>query len=307
MNYLTGEITMEQSESIAALAAALAIAQLEIGGAVKGKSNPAFKSKYADLSSVWDAWQAVGPAQGLAVIQMPGAYVNNCATVTTIIAHKSGEWMRETLSIPVSKQDAQGYGSALTYARRYALAAFVGIAPEDDDGNAAVAAGAPAKPVWPEGPHPNKTALQAAWKALCYHLDALTTPDDIEAAIDDAKPMLAQFRAAARADILRRDYEGFDDFKGVTQTLSDARARVANRAEYPTDTEGVPLAEPEYPDSVKHIIAAIGNRETKKALADWHKMNAAAIEALDDHHKAIVRATYAARLSAINAMDTVTA
>ena len=129
---------MEMSENIAALSTALATAQATLGGAVKDKANPAFKSKYADLGSVWDAWQLVGPAQGLSVVQLPGAFADGKATLTTILSHKSGEWIRETLSIPVTKADAQGYGSALTYARRYALASFVGVCPEDDDGNGAV-------------------------------------------------------------------------------------------------------------------------------------------------------------------------
>jgi hypothetical protein len=129
---------MEMSEQIADLATALATAQKTIEGAAKDRHNPAFKSKYADLSSVWEAWQAVGPVNGLALMQLPGAMVEGKVTLTTMLTHKSGQWMRETLHIPVTKQDAQGYGSALTYARRYALSAFVGIAPEDDDGNASV-------------------------------------------------------------------------------------------------------------------------------------------------------------------------
>lgn len=129
---------MEMTAEIGDLSAALAIAQETIAGAAKDRSNPAFKSKYATLASVWEAWQGAGPKQGLAMIQLPGAVEDGKVSVTTMISHKSGQWIRETLTIPVTKQDAQGYGSALTYARRYALAAFVGVAPEDDDGNAAV-------------------------------------------------------------------------------------------------------------------------------------------------------------------------
>ena len=149
---------MQMSETIGALATALAAAQATIGGAVKDRVNPAFKSKYADLSSVWDAWQQVGPAQGLGVVQLPGEMVDGKVTLTTVLTHKSGEWMRETLSIPVTKQDAQGYGSALTYARRYGLSALVGIAPEDDDGNASVKPGP--RPVQNEAPSPPISAEQ---------------------------------------------------------------------------------------------------------------------------------------------------
>ena len=129
---------MQQSPEINKLAAALAKAQGQMDGAKKDSSNPHFKSKYADLSSVWDACRAALSSNGLAVIQMPGECVDGRVAMTTTLTHASGQWMRETLTIPLQKVDAQGYGSATTYARRYALAAFVGIAPEDDDGNAAV-------------------------------------------------------------------------------------------------------------------------------------------------------------------------
>ena len=152
------------SPTIAALAASLAAAQATIGGAVKGKTNPAFKTKYADLSAVWEAWQEVGPAQGLAVVQLPGEMIEGRVNVTTMLMHKSGEWMRETLSIPVTKADAQGYGSALTYARRYALSALTGIAPEDDDGNASVRRDTPTR--WPDSVNTMIAGITAAADAM---------------------------------------------------------------------------------------------------------------------------------------------
>ena len=128
---------IEQSESIAALSKALTQVQGSVEGAVKGKVNPAFKSKYADLTSVWEACREPLVMNGLSVVQFPGEMIDNRMTLTTQLSHESGEWMRCTLSIPLTKADAQGYGSAVTYARRYALAAVVGVCPEDDDGNAA--------------------------------------------------------------------------------------------------------------------------------------------------------------------------
>lgn len=128
---------IQQSDSIAALAAALSKVQATVEGALKDSNNPHFKSKYADLSSVWAACRDQLTAHGLSVVQFPGEMVDNRMTMTTQLSHESGEWMRGTLSIPLTKTDAQGYGSAVTYARRYALAAVVGVCPEDDDGNAA--------------------------------------------------------------------------------------------------------------------------------------------------------------------------
>lgn len=127
------------SEALDQFAAAMAKVQADIGGAVKGSVNPAFRSKYADLSAVWEAWQAIGPQNGFAVMQFPGVYNADAKTMamTTLVTHSSGQWVQSELSVPLSKVDAQGYGSATTYARRYSLAAAVGICPEDDDGNAA--------------------------------------------------------------------------------------------------------------------------------------------------------------------------
>ena len=130
---------MHQSESIAKLATALSIVQGKLTYAKKDSANPFFKSKYADLESVWDACRDLLSANGLAVVQLPGEYFENTMALTTIITHSSGEWISQQMSLPVTKPDAQGAGSALTYMRRYALAAVVGVVQADDDGNAASA------------------------------------------------------------------------------------------------------------------------------------------------------------------------
>ena len=129
---------MNKSESIAGLAAALASAQGSMKGAIKDSANPFFKSKYADLASVVEAIRAAFSANGLSYIQTLEPSDKDEVRVETTLLHSSGEWIScGILSLPVSKVDAQGYGSALTYARRYSLSAAVGVAPEDDDGNAA--------------------------------------------------------------------------------------------------------------------------------------------------------------------------
>lgn len=137
---------MNKSESISALAAALVKAQAKIEGAAKTSTNPHFRSKYADLSSVVEAIKKPVTDAGLAWTQIIHDDAENAAKVETVILHSSGEWLScGAISVPVSKADAQGYGSALTYARRYSLSSAFGVAPEDDDGNAAAAA----KPITP--------------------------------------------------------------------------------------------------------------------------------------------------------------
>ena len=117
----------------------LAKAKKEMGKVFKNSKNPHFKSNYADLESVWDACRDLLSANGLAVSQFPGTYsdLDKSMSLTTILTHNSGEWISQKMSVPVTKPDAQGAGSALTYMRRYALAAVVGVVQADDDGNAA--------------------------------------------------------------------------------------------------------------------------------------------------------------------------
>jgi hypothetical protein len=130
---------MMQSESIANLADALSTVQGKLTHAKKDSANPFFKSKYADLESVWDACRDLLAHNGLAVAQFPGTYsdLDKSMSLTTILMHGSGEWISQEMSVPVSKVDPQGAGSALTYMRRYALAAVIGVVQADDDGNAA--------------------------------------------------------------------------------------------------------------------------------------------------------------------------
>ncbi|SPA44645.1 ERF family protein [Cupriavidus taiwanensis] len=128
---------MEANKNISA---AFVKAQQAFAPALKSSSNPHFKSKYADLAACVEAVIDALNGNGIAVIQRP-VLCDNGVTVETVFVHESGETLSGgVLHVPAQKQDAQGYGSALTYCRRYGLMAACGIAPEDDDGNAAVAA-----------------------------------------------------------------------------------------------------------------------------------------------------------------------
>lgn len=125
------------SEQTGALASALVKAQRGFAPALKSSTNPHFKSKYADLSACVEAVIDSLNANGIALIQQTHECESG-VTVETVFLHESGESMScGRLHVPASKNDPQGYGSALTYARRYSLMASCGIAPEDDDGNAA--------------------------------------------------------------------------------------------------------------------------------------------------------------------------
>ena len=127
-----------QSESITALACALSAFQAQCEAATKNAANPHLKNKYADLASIWDAIREPLGVNGLSVVQLPMPGVGGVINLRTQLLHKSGEWIASELAMPCAKQDPQGYGSALTYARRYALAAMLGVTQEDDDADRAV-------------------------------------------------------------------------------------------------------------------------------------------------------------------------
>jgi hypothetical protein len=127
---------MNKSESIKEIATAMAAAQAEMGSAKKGKDNPFFKSKYADISEVIKVIKEPFANNGLSYVQFP-VEKDGRVGVETILMHSSGEFVSHEFTVNLSKQDAQGAGSAITYCRRYALQSIAGIPAEDDDGNTA--------------------------------------------------------------------------------------------------------------------------------------------------------------------------
>lgn len=161
---------MQTSDQINEIAAALSKAQGEMDNATKDSANPFFRSKYADLASVREAVRAPFAKHGLAVIQFPkteftgtpepyewtaksgekryGVRVSCVVSVLTRLVHTSGQWVEDLVSTMLPTGDPQAVGSAITYLRRYALQSVAGVAPEDDDGEAAHTRGVPqAQPV----------------------------------------------------------------------------------------------------------------------------------------------------------------
>ena len=196
---------MTQSEQINEISAALAKAQGEMEGAIKDSANPFFKSRYADLASVWDACRKPLSTHGLSIAQFPrteyagtpeiyewtsrageqrtGVKVICTVSVTTRLLHASGQWLEDTASAMLASGDPQAIGSAITYLRRYSLQSIVGVAPEDDDGERAQGRGngSATTVAPPRGPSPTgyddwlrdlegvvnegTRALEHAWKA----------------------------------------------------------------------------------------------------------------------------------------------
>jgi hypothetical protein len=133
---------MEHSEKLSTFAPAFVLAQAKIKAAEKDGVNKFFDNRrYAGLSSVMDACKEALNSEGIAVLQTPAPSEAGKLALATVLMHKSGEWVSGTVTVPLAKADPQGYGSAMTYARRYSLAAMVGVCPEDDDGEGAVGRG----------------------------------------------------------------------------------------------------------------------------------------------------------------------
>jgi hypothetical protein len=143
---------MSQSETINALAEALAKAQGEMSEPTHDKTNPHFKSKYASLAAVHKALRGPLAKNGLAWVQALVPSDNGEAVVRTVLMHSSGQWIDSTVAIKPDKPTPQGFGSALTYARRYGLSSLTGVyADEDDDANTAEPERKPFKPTEAKG------------------------------------------------------------------------------------------------------------------------------------------------------------
>lgn len=180
------------SDSVAALAAALAKAQGMMSHASKDAQNPHFRSRYADLAAVWSAVREPLSANGLSVVQTV-AQGDGTVGVRSLLLHASGEWICSVLEMPVAQKTPQGYGSALTYARRYALAALVGIAQDDDDAEAATRPSAPVLP-----PAQKRTPVPREQSPAPAPRPAAATPDD-----DPVERALIAIAEAQTADDLQ--------------------------------------------------------------------------------------------------------
>ena len=177
---------MKTSETIEELAKALVKAQSQMGGAVADSDNPFFKSKYADLGSVVKAIKEPFCENGLSYVQFP-CNDDSGVGVTTRLMHTSGQWLEQNYTLPIVKRDPQAAGSAITYARRYALQSIAGIPTADDDAEAAMQRNSvQAKPVKPSNTKPS-TAKTTEKKKL----GGETKIENEEQAFETAEAMLA--------------------------------------------------------------------------------------------------------------------
>lgn len=186
----------------ASLHSAMAAAFAEIEAATKSANNPHFKSKYADISAVIDAVKPALIRHGLFFTQHPQPSEDG-VTVETLLHHASGESMSlGSLYLPANKRDAQGFGSALTYARRYALQTAFGVPTEDDDGNAAsraVAGQSQTGTVSQQQPKkaPAHSALKTAYRQFIHEANGCGDGDELSAFLATAESvkLVAEIKA----------------------------------------------------------------------------------------------------------------
>ena len=209
------------------ISSALVKAQKEFGPALKSSTNPAFRSRYADLSACVEAVIDALNNNDIFLMQ-PTHECTDGVIVETIFIHSSGEQMSSgKLHVPATKHDAQGYGSALTYARRYSLMTACGIAPEDDDGNnASKPKAAPAKPAAAPAPAA-KAPVKVEGKDTEWQLKVVAMPDGdhsewSQLVIDATMLQIGQAKSEADVmNIFKTNRNIYDEGKSGSPTAYD--------------------------------------------------------------------------------------
>ena len=202
---------MKTSSEITKIAPALLAAQRVITHAVKAAKNDHFKSRYADLSAVLEAVKEPLNAQGIIILQ-PASSDATGVMVETILLHESGEFISETLYIPVDTASAQKFGSAQSYARRYGLQSIIGLPAKDDDGNKASEDAPPiVKSGEPPAPRKMKTAR---FVEICTTMGAATKVDTLREALTAA---VREARALGDAEAERSFIAKGAELKGVIE------------------------------------------------------------------------------------------
>ena len=230
-------MTVQKKVEAESLAQAMAAAFAEIEGATKAANNPHFKTKYADLTSVIEAIKPALVSHNLFFTQNPRPHENG-VEIETVLHHANGDCLSlGSLFVPADRNNAQGFGSALTYARRYALVTAFGVPVEDDDGNAA--AKAPPKPrqegtdtpqgraeyPFPEGPAKGITDLKAMARPVWRDLMACGDSDELEGCILSHKALLDQVSRLVNPTHRRELWEGDGkDNPGLSGVIENQRA-----------------------------------------------------------------------------------
>lgn len=218
---------MEMSPTVAELAKALCKTQSIMDTAKKDSTNPHFNSKYADIASCWEACRKPLTDNGLSVSQYPETDGTGKITLTTVLLHNSGEWMRGTLSIvPKDGANPQVFGSIVTYFRRYGLQSAVGIASDDDDGNAGAGSQGAVQPAKRPAPAPKPEAVNPVVQppATVENPPPATTGKEPEKTPQDLRHELGELaQIAVDAGVYSNTGDAIQDFASTEKFKSKCR------------------------------------------------------------------------------------
>ena len=223
----------ETSDDTQKLFHALALAQGEMRAAAYDAKNPHFKSKYSTLSSVLGAILPAFNRNGLSLMQHP-TLDGDLVSLTTVVTHNSGQWMRSTMAMPIGKRrDAHAIGSCISYLRRYSASSISGLMQGDDDGNAAVGRAAPvqvqpARPAAPPAPEVTLGDVQQA----CVDVD-LSLAELNEWCVSVKRPTVAEMDNTRRAQVIRWLRSTHGDTVRAYFEAQVSKAQVSEQTEQP--------------------------------------------------------------------------
>lgn len=223
----------ETSDNMQQLFHALALAQGEMRAAAYDAKNPHFKSKYSTLSSVLGAILPALNRHGLSLMQHP-TFNGDLVSLTTVVTHSSGQWMRSTMSMPIGKRrDAHAMGSCISYLRRYSASSISGLMQGDDDGNAAVGRAVQTQPARPAAPPAPEVTLAHVEQA-CLDVD-LTLSELDQWCVSVKRPKVAKMNSTRRAQVIRwlRSDKG-DTVRAYFQAQADAAEQAEQSVAVPT-------------------------------------------------------------------------
>ena len=299
-----------------AVSNAIAAVMADIPKLAREETNKHANYKFASIDDFLDAVRPLCAKHKLAIVQDEASFT----IVQTVDKYgKPIDWLQMGFAYTVATagvswgpvmrsimvradMGSQAFGAAQSYSLKQFMRSLFQISTGDDESDTSEQSSiaGTVKDAFPDGPQKNKSNLDKAITAYLAHIDALTNSDDLEEFITDQSPLLAQYRAYYGRD---SDY-----WSAIAKQNTNARARVASRADIPADAEPVPL-EPQHtwsPEATK-LVSEIERRETELALTTWTKNSKAQLDALEAVELQYVRGQYADRLSAVRAMALATA
>lgn len=297
-----------------AVSNAIAAVMADIPKLAREETNKHANYKFASIDDFLDAVRPLCAKHKLAIVQDEASFT----IVQTMDKYgKPSDWLQMGFAYTVATagvswgpvmrsimvradMGSQAFGAAQSYSLKQFMRSLFQISTGDgedaDSHEQSSIASAPVKAAFPDGPHKNKTALDTAITAFCTHIAALQTPDDVEAAIDDAKPTLGQYRRHYGAQS--------EHWEAIAKQLADNRARVIGREGLPNDSEPVPLeAEHVWSETTVRLVQQAQACTSTNGLNAWKREAKTMLDTLDAIEAAYVRGAVNDKAAALKAAE----